>query len=317
MRNRIDYILIGVLWLLAATLGISFLFNTYFGFNIFSAQHWEYLSYLQASNTPIKSSFYIFIVISVIITIAGLYMLLMPRARRLRLSVFNYKKWKKNKSSAHTTTPDAPDRDASTVDILPGDTEKPVAAPLYPNTRPQIKRPPHLNIPTHQNNYMAATNTPAPSATAPVVRTAVGDAPNTTAMDAEITEIFKSAGYIIKPTPNIKGVRPSVFAIGTDEVLWIGSVGIATTDMRMAIDTLSQIFSDTLDDIQIGINGFVINAPDAATSEFEDILMFNTISDLRDYISAHPNPALPADGVANFDAYSAYISTVIDYVGKF
>lgn len=96
----------------------------------------------------------------------------------------------------------------------------------------------------------------------------------------------------------------------------MGGVGIKTTDMRAAIDKLAQIFTDTLDETYININGFVIAAPDAATSEFQDILMFNTINELRDYITRMPNPPLPDDDDGIFDAYSEYIDAVINHIGK-
>ncbi len=114
----------------------------------------------------------------------------------------------------------------------------------------------------------------------------------------------------------IDSVPISLFAIGTNENLWLGGVGIKTTDLRDAMNKLAQIFSDTLDDIYININGFVIAAPDAATSEFQDILMFDSISALRTYMQDVPNPPIPADDAGNFDAYSEYIDTVIDYIDK-
>ena len=67
--------------------------------------------------------------------------------------------------------------------------------------------------------------------------------------------------------------------------------------------------------LAILINGFVISAPDAATSEFQDILMFNTIAQLREYMSQHPNPPLPNDDNGLFDAYSQYIDAVINHIG--
>ena len=114
----------------------------------------------------------------------------------------------------------------------------------------------------------------------------------------------------------IKGVQIALLAIGTNETLWMGGVGIKTTDMRAAIDKLAQIFTDTLDETYININGFVIAAPDAATSEFQDILMFNTTNELRDYIARMPNPPLPDDDDGIFDAYSEYIDAVINHIGK-
>ena len=73
MKTRLNNILIGLLWLLIATLGASFWFNTKYGFNVLSAQHWQYLAYMQASNQPVKPSFYISLVVVICVMVAGLY----------------------------------------------------------------------------------------------------------------------------------------------------------------------------------------------------------------------------------------------------
>ncbi len=303
MRNRIDTILLGILWLLASTLGASFWLNTRFGFNIFSAQHWQYLAYLQATHRPVQTLFYVSIAVSVFVMIFGLYLLVRPRLRRIRLPRRNASR--PDVSRAHTTPQHNVNTDASTVDIVPGTTQTAPAAPQQ--TGPAPARPPRLNMPT-MNSYRP---TPATNTT-PTIPPQQSPAH----ISGELRNMFESAGYVVKPNPKIGNVRTDLFAIGTNENLWIGAVGIPTPEMRRAIDRLAQIFSDTLDDITININGFVIAAPDAATSEFQDILMFDSVAAVGQYISAHPNPPVPDDDAGNFDAYSAYISTVIDYIGK-
>ena len=133
---------------------------------------------------------------------------------------------------------------------------------------------------------------------------------------SEIRDIFESAGYTFKGTPRIGTITSAPIAIGTGEVLWLGAIGVPTSALGAAIDTLNQIFSDTLDNIIININGFVIDAPDAATPTTPGILTFDTPASLRQYMSEHTNPPLAEDDIENFDAFSAYISTVIDYIGK-
>ena len=96
----------------------------------------------------------------------------------------------------------------------------------------------------------------------------------------------------------------------------MGCIGIKTTDVRRIIEKFQQVFSDTLDETEIEINGFAIAAPDAATSEFQDILMFNTINELRDYMQQRPNPTISGDDEEMFDAYSQYIDAVITHIGK-
>ena len=61
------------------------------------------------------------------------------------------------------------------------------------------------------------------------------------------------------------------------------------------------------------ISTLLINASD---KEDSNILNFANIDELRAYINEHPNTPPAEDDVENFDAYSAYIGTVIDYIRK-
>ncbi len=301
MRNRIDNILLGILWVLAVTLGTSFWFNTQFGFNMFSDAHWQYLAYLQASQSHVRPMFYVSLAAAIFILIFGLYILMRPRRRKIRLGQKPIVADMNKKPVNNTQT------DASTIDIVAAEpTPKPAtASPVIDS-----KRPPRLNLPPITNRA------PQPHQSQPLGTTMLQPNTSPDANAAEIRKIFEDAGYLIKKNPQIGNTRPSLFAIGTNEVLWIGASNISTTDMRRAINKLSNIFTDTLDNIEININGFVINATDAATSEFQDILMFADVNALRDYMAGHHNPPLPPDDEGNFDAYSAYIGTVIDYIGK-
>lgn len=313
MKNRIDNILLGVLWLLAITLGTSFWFNTQFGFNIFSGAHWQHLAYLQAAQTPVRPMFYVSLALAVFIMIGGLYVLMRPQFRKIRLPINKTaRKHHFFRKDAFVTKSDgAPNstanNDASRIDTPPAEIQP---APPAPTQKTTTVRPPRLILPT-MNNYISAP-------TAPTLSSASAAVPSATPSQdyPEIHEIFKSAGYVVKPNKKIGGVPLALMAIGTNETLWVGAVGVPTTDLRRAIDKLSQVFSDTLDDIYININGFVISAPDAATSEFQDILMFSSVSQLREYMRQFPNPPVPDDDQGNFDAYSEYIDTVLNYIGK-
>lgn len=312
MRNRLDNILLGTLWLLAATLGTSFWLNTKFGFNIFSAPHWQYLAYLQASKTPVAASFYISLGVAIFITIFGLYFLIQPKFRKIVLPIIKVKKVNEKPQSRVDIKPETPSTqsDASEIITMPKHEQQPVQQiQPTPVAAPQNNplRPPHLNLPT-TNSYSAAPVTQPATAT----NTSSGNDADNTAL----REIFSQNGYIVKTNPYINRWRPNLLAIGTNEVLWIGAVGATTTQVRAAIDKLNQIFSDTLDDVYISINGFSINAPDAQTTEFQDILLFNTINDLDAYMTQHPNSKPTAEEQENFDAYSEYIDTVIGYIGN-
>ena len=296
MKYRIDNMLLGLLWLLVVTLGACFWFNTMFGFNLFVGAHWQYLAYLQAAQTPVKPSFYISLVFISAIMICGLYVIMRPRFRKIRLPIMRIAARKK----------DAPVPDTPAIQ----------SAPVQMAATNTPARPPRLNAATLGGMPTMAGNAAAPHANAARTATPPGPSGPSDIEIAQITEIFKSAGYTTKNPPRINGNRMSLLAIGTNETLWLGAHGIATTDMRHAIDKLNDVFSDTLDDIYINVSGFVIGAPDVATAEFDDILMFNDVDGLREYITAHPNAPLPDDDNGNFDAYSEYIDTVINYIGK-
>ena len=113
-------------------------------------------------------------------------------------------------------------------------------------------------------------------------------------------------------------MQTAIIAIAPDEVLWIGAVGATRDAMHTAVDTLARVFSDTLDDIEIDIHAFIISSPDVPVDTDDTIMQFDDINELRRYMNAHPvESATDEDGDdGGFDAYSAYISTVIDYIGK-
>lgn len=309
MRIRFDNILLSILWLLAVTLGACFWFNIAFGFDIFSSTHWGYVASMQASQTPIKPGFYVSMAVVIFVTIFGMYVIVRPRRRRIRLPVV------KSKSKKQTSTPTVIQQnpDASTIDILPAGMQPATMKPAPVNNAPSVAmRPPRLNIPTPTRPVMPPS--PNPTQTAPQPSPTPQSAPSSDW--PELREIFKDAGYTIKSTPRVNGVQIALAAIGTNEVLWIGCVGVATTAVRAIIDKFNQIFTDTLDETEIDIHGFAIAAPDAATSEFTDILMFDTPAALREYINENPNPPLPDDDDGMFDAFSEYIDAVINHIGK-
>lgn len=305
MKIRFDNLLLGTLWIIAVTLGASFWFNTLFGFDIFSAKHWEYVSYLQAAKTPIVSTFYVSFVITIFIAILGLYVLIRPRLRKFRLPILRISSSNEKKFEQVEKT----NKDASTLDVVQKSEYQTAPAATVQHQQYTPVRPPRLNLPISNNIASAINTTQQKSNFSKQENPANKDYP-------EIQEIFKSAGYTVKKNTIINGNKTALLAIGSNEVLWIGAVGIKTTDMRAMIDKLARIFSDTLDDIYININGFVISALDAGTSEFQDILMFNSVDELKSYMENKKNPPLAEDDDGNFEAYSEYIDTVINYIGK-
>lgn len=310
MKIRADNILLCILWLLAVTLGTSFWFNIAFGFDIFSASHWNYIASLQASRAPVKPGFYVSMAISIFLALFGLYVIVRPRFRKIKMPIMRIKNTNEQKIEKAEQNTDLKNSDASTLDVLPAEQQQMPKEENRPYAPSSASRPPRLVLPTLNNNFVSQP--PAQPASAPI-----NQQPNVQEQDwSEVRNIFTSAGYTVKPNARVNGVQTALIAIGTNETMWLGCVGVKTTVVREIIEKFQQVFSDTLDETEIEINGFVIAAPDAATSEFQDILMFNSIGELREYMSDKQNPPLPADDDGMFDAYSQYIDAVITHIGK-
>ena len=322
MKNKIENILLGLLWLLIATLGTTFWFNTKFGFNIFSGAHWKYLGTHQATHQHINSAFYPSMVVAVFVTLFVLYLLLRPRFRKIKLPIFSKTKTQSEPEQKTVNTVDSAvqNETASTINII---AETPSPQPQIP---PQINmtRPPRLAI----NPMTSFGPQPAPQATVAQTPTTTVATPTSTqhqaaiptsaqpTENADLNKIFSEAGYEIKKSPRIGGTQITLLAIGQNEVLWLGGVGISTYEMNRAAEQLADLFADTLDGIEIDIRPFTVYAPDNANPTNPDVLTFDSFGALREYVSARPNPPLSDEDRENFDAYSEYISTVIEYLGK-
>lgn len=290
MKKRIDYLLLEILWMLAVALGLGFWMTTRYAFNIFSGEHWKYLAELQARGAPVRGGFYVSLICGIIIMFGGMYLLVRPQLRKIKFPEIKFT------------------RRAATSETKPTLAPAPVAATATPAPAPStaMKRPPRPNVGFTSTNNAVNIAPAAPVISAPRVASAPRDYP-------EIRHIFESTGYTVKHASSINGFTPALFAIGADETLWLGGVDASTRDVRTAIDALQKVFTETLDDIEITVNGFAINAPDADTSEFQDILMFPDTDALREYMNAHKNDMSNEDS-ENFAAYSEYIDTVIKYV---
>ncbi|MBD5400374.1 hypothetical protein HDR61_01335 [bacterium] len=300
MSKQIERIFICLLWLLATSLGACFWLNTFFGFNIFSTQHWQYLAYLQASQTPVRGGFYISIIILALITVIGLYVLMRPTdaLRRLRRGR------RSQNAPAQTTTTQTMTQPAQQIE-----TAVPQPVPdIQPTATPNVNRPPR------PINALRGAQTPGTTTNAaPAPSVMPNAAPNNF---EEIKSIFTDAGYLVKRSPQIGNFKPALFAIGTNEQLWMGGIGISQKPIMDAAERMAGIFSDTLDDIEISINTFVIAPTEPIANP--DILTFDTVNQLREYIDENKNiPPTDTDGgQENFDAYSEYIDTVITYMDK-
>ncbi len=316
MRNKLDNILLSLLWLSISILGASFWFNIKFGFNIFSSAHWQHLAYMQASQQPVKPDFYISTVLTVIIMVLGLHFLLRPRKK---IKITQPKKSsqaivKQTPAPVPTTAVPQNATTPATPVAQPVVQQTPTATTAPVTTAPQtseigLSRPPRLNI-------SITPSLPSASQTQSfTVPTTTNSIPQPSQQNwPELPEIFKNSGYTTKENARIGNLQTNLIAIGTNETLWIGAVGVPTTALQSAIDTMQEIFNDTLDDVVINIHGFVISAPDASAPGAANILTFATPSELRTYMESHKNPPITDD--ESFEAFSSYISTVIDYISK-
>ena len=301
MRNKFNNFLLGALWFTISTLGTCFWFNTHYGFNIFSDAHWKHLAYMQATQNPVKSSFYLSMIIAVVIVIGGMYLLLRPRLRKITLPIRDTS----TPTPPTVTTPPSPEKPKNNI------------------SEDGLQRPARLNMGTH--TMAPAPIIPTQSAPLPTPTTAPVQQPqpqiqltppSTDDLYApQMQEIFESAGYKTLPAPRISGLQTSVLALGAHETLWIGATDVQTSTLATTTDVMAQVFKDTLEDIEIHINMFVLNASDAKSPLDANVLTFANLDELRQYMIAHPNPPIPPDEAENFDAFNSYISTVIDYLG--
>ena len=317
MNNKINNFLLGLLWLTVSTLGLCFWFNVNFGFNLLSGAHWRHLAYMQASQQPIKFSFYASLIIGIGLIIIGLYTLIRPKLRKIKFT---------KKKTPDTTSP-VPPAPVATPVVAP--VAAPIATPVVAPTA--IIAPVDEFAHTQRNTPHGALSNldynsdipPAP-VVAPAAPTAQQNMPKIEIQDSttiqdypEIIEIFQDAGYTIKEPPTLAAFRPALTAVGNDTILWVGAVDVGTEAVQGIIDAFKTIFDDTLEGVEIDTRGFVINATDKEKPKAPDILRFDTIDDLRDYMQEHKNPIDEDDTDGEgFEAYSSYISTVIKHMGN-
>ncbi len=300
MRKRIDYFLVCVLWLLAVVLGTCFWFNSRFGFNILSASHWKYLAMLQANQVRIQPMFYISFCVTAVILLGGLYMLLRPRRRYIHMATAPVGQTAIGMAGKNI----AKENQEVTKETMVKKVE--AVAVVTPKAPSALLRPPRPNagitmaVPLIQHNV------------APLVAPTANRTKTVQQTYPEIDTIFENAGYVVKKSPVIAGITPFV-AIGADEMFWIGAVGVDCASVAKIVEKFQNLFIDTLEDVQININCFVVAATGSGTSE-TDVLTFDTMSELAQYVDEHKNST--TDDVENFDAYSQYIDTVLNYIGK-
>lgn len=291
MRNKFEYLLLSLLLGTSILLGLSFWLNTNYGFNLFYHEHWNELSNLQVSGTPINNGFYVSFIIAVLIFVIGVYIVYHPTNNK-KTNNANIDITRKDDVSTHTTN----------ITKTEQKNDSPVPIPNTP-----IARPPRLNLPTNMAQIVVQQQqTKQEQQTIP-------QKTQQNPYNSAISQIFSDNGYVVKTNPKISGFVPNLFAIGPNEVLWIGGVDVKTEDMQRAIEKLQSVFTETLEDIQINIAPFILDTMNQIQSN-DSILIFKTIDDLKTFITENPAETISDEERDNFDSYSEYIDTVIQYI---
>ena len=258
---------------------------------MFNPAHWDELAKLQASQTPINYNFYASIGVAIFIFTIGIFLIYRQTGKN------TYKKIKEEKhqlpqqqiTTIQTTFEQKPNNEIPSVI--------------------QMDRPPRLNLPNNMAQIAAQKNAQQKE-TKPIKSDS-----STSPYNPMISEIFSNAGYTVKPNPTISGFIPNLFAIGNNEIVWMGGVDFDIEKITSGVQKLQSVFEKTLEDIPININTFILdtmNKYDNVTND--NILIFKSIEELKDFITKHPAATIEDDDKENFDSYSEYIDTIIQYI---
>ncbi len=310
MTKKFSNLLLGLLWLLTVTLATTFWMNIKYGFNIFSAAHWAYLSGLQAYRTEIKLDFYISLIAAIIIGLTGLYLLARPKVK-----MFFIEPSQMPPAPTGVDTPNILHRPKSNKNVNEPiqDTTNNVAPSIAPRPNPARPMSPmgtRQTLPTqNRTNNVPRLNVPTPKINTPE--------PVAGPHIAEIGSIVENAGYVVKPCQRIGKLVKPVVALAYDQTVWIYTENVSVPDMTDAIQTMITVFDDTLGDTanDMNVRGCIINTHESSNNP-ELISVFGTMDEFREFINTHPNTK-PTDYDPDlFDAISTYIETVVNYIGK-
>ena len=295
MRNKFEHVLLSVLFGIAVLLGLTFWLNIVYGFNLFSAEHWDELARLQAEHIPVSNGFYVSIVVAILIFIFGLLSLYISEiVHKRRMEII------KTSADLLETAPMLPEQQNNKKEQEEKIAMEPPRMPL------NLSQPPKLNLPSNMASVLQQRHES--------IQQKQEEAP--TRYDSLLAQVFQSKGYVIKPNPVISRFTPNLFAIAPNEIVWIGAVDRDIDTLQNAVNKLESIFTETLEDIKININAFIIDTKNTQPTS-DSIFIFKSIDELKTFVSELP-PAWPKDmsntDQDNFDAYSEYIDTIIQYV---
>jgi hypothetical protein len=257
------------------------------------------LAELQAAQTPVNPWFYVSIEIAFFLFFVGLIIIYVPKNK--------HKPEEKPVSENISITKPVP----ITADKKPESISKPEQNAAPESIAATLVRPPRLNLPKNIAEILSKKqpgNMPSQTTTEPKKTNNSDENP----YNPIIAKIFSDAGYVVKPNPSISGFKPNLFAIGNNEIVWIGGVDCTTQDIQKAVQKLNDVFEETLSDIPINIRPFIIDDFNKLTSD--DILIFHSIDELKTFVSENPADIIQEEEQDNFNSYSEYIDTIIQYI---
>lgn len=312
MRNKLERILLSILLGISVLLGLSFWLDMMFNFNLFCHNHWVELARLQTSQIPVNRGFYMSISVAVFIFVVGIYMIYRQEIKR----IYNTSKTKrtakkaKNKTLVPKSVPEPeqkqePEPEQKSEQNTPVVSETPVVSAI------NMARPPRLNLPhnmaqiaTNNQNHTKETPTPNTQYTTPAKKKSINPV---------LSDIFAQNGYLVKENPIISKFSPDLFAIGNNEVAWIGAIDCDMDTMLKSAEKLQSIFESTLEDVAININAFIVDTLNKYQPN-DKLLIFKSVDELHEYINQYPADEIPESDKDSFDAYSEYIDTIIQYI---
>lgn len=307
MKKQFEHFLLSLLLGTSVLLALTFWLNIKFGFNCLSASHWTELASLQASQNLINKDFYLSIGVAIGIFIFGLYIINRPRPRKILIvsqpvieqpHISQPIKQPEIKPVIQTTEP------VTEQPIQPHsqDTSKNIPPVNNVQTNVNMVRPPKLNLPKNIAQIAAAQYSQQ--------MIQENKAQQTENQNEEIAKIFTDNNYVVKKNPVFGDFKTNLFAIGNNEKLWLGSVNGDIKLLQSAITQLQNVFTETLEDIQIHIEAFLIDTF-GKYIPVDNINVFHNIEELNEFISKNPGDTIEDYDRENFDAYSEYIDTVI------
>ena len=292
MRNKFEHILLSLLLGIAILLGLSFCLNIIYVFNLFNKAHWIELARLQAEQIPVSTGFYISIGIAVFMLVFGLFFLYIPAIKQA-----HKKQSIQAEQNYENIIPKTPEQQEEQI-------KKETKITEQSHVDLNLSQPPKLHLPVNMARILQQQHEDNQQKESPIQ------------YDSILAQMFSDHGYIVKPNPVISRFTPNLFAIAPNEIIWIGAVDKDIDKLQSAISKLESIFSETLEDIKININAFLIDTKNSHIVS-DSVFVFNSIEELKTFVSELP-PAWPKDmsnaDQDNFDAYSEYIDTIIQYV---